>query len=250
MIIFVSDMHFGQGPPAVDRAAEAELVACLQSHEKQVQGLWLCGDVFDAWIEYSSLVPKGCARFLGLLASWTDHGIPVSYVIGNHDPWHRDYFETELGVHVYRDSYQAKAHGMHLHIAHGDARPNAALHSRIARALLRHPLPVALYRMLLPADSGMRLARAVKRALDQRPSSPAIVSLLRTHARRLLQGDSCDLVVMGHSHKAELSVWPEGVYLNTGAWLNTRHFGLLVDRTVQLCQWTQKGANVLKRVTI
>ena len=250
MVLFISDMHFGYGPPAADRAAEAQLVACLQAHRHQVQELLLGGDVFDAWIEYSSLVPKGCARFLGLLAHWTDGGIPVTYVIGNHDPWHRDYFETELGVRVARDAYRSEVQGVRLHLAHGDALPNAPLHARIARTLLRHPLPVALYRTLLPGDWGMRLARAVKHGLDARPSSPATNSTLRAHARRLLQNRSCDLVVMGHSHNPELSVWPEGAYLNTGAWLNTRHFGMLVERTVKLCQWHQGGVKVLEKATI
>ena len=55
MILFVSDMHFGHGPPAMDRAAEAALVACLRAHESRVEGLILGGDVFDAWIEYAAV---------------------------------------------------------------------------------------------------------------------------------------------------------------------------------------------------
>ena len=233
----------------MDRAAEAALVACLRAHESRVEGLILGGDVFDAWIEYAALIPKGATRFLGVLASWTDRGLPVTYVVGNHDPWHRDFFETELGVHLVRDEFQTDTQGMRLQVIHGDALPHAPLHSRLAKILLRHPVPVALYRTLLPGDWGMGLARMVKRGLDARLGNPDIAPALRTHARRLLQDGPLNLVVMGHSHMPELCAWPEGVYLNTGAWLGTRHFGRLEGRTIQLCQWKNDNVHVIETVT-
>ena len=250
MILFVSDMHFGYSAPSFDRASEAALIALLRAHEPRTEAVVLGGDVFDPWIEYASLVPKGYTRFLGLLANWSDRGIGITYVIGNHDPWHRDYFETELGVQLVRDVYQSEAQGVVLQVMHGDALPNAPLYSRILKKLLRHPVPVSLYRSLLPGDWGMYLARATKRRLDSRPRNPDIVPALRTHARRLLGKGSCDVVVMGHSHVPELCVWLEGAYLNTGAWLETRHFGRLEGATIQLCQWRNGNAHVVKEAAI
>ena len=42
-------------------------------------------------------------RFQALLAEWTDRGVGITYLVGNHDPWHRDYFTRELGVRVVFD---------------------------------------------------------------------------------------------------------------------------------------------------
>ena len=250
MILFVSDMHLGHRAPGSDRAPEAALIAFLQTHAPCIDELVLGGDVFDAWIEYPLLVPKGYTRFLGLLANWADRGIAVTYVVGNHDPWHRDYFETELGVQLIRDVYRSNVQGASQQIMHGDALPNASWPTRMLKTLLRHPVPVTLYRTLLPGNWGLRLAHIVKRKLDTRPSNPDIVPALRTHARELLKEDSCDVVVMGHSHVPELCVWPEGIYLNTGSWAETRHFGRLIDHTVQLCQWTEDHTQVIEEAII
>ena len=68
MIIFVSDMHFGRGDLPTERREEQSLISCLESYEAEITHLFLLGDVFDEYIEYRHLVPKGLARFQGFLA--------------------------------------------------------------------------------------------------------------------------------------------------------------------------------------
>ena len=63
LVLFVSDIHFGHDDDARERAKEAALVACLRAHEPNVEHLYLLGDVFDEYIEYRYLVPKGYIRF-------------------------------------------------------------------------------------------------------------------------------------------------------------------------------------------
>ena len=66
MILFCSDMHFGRGTYAEEREEERALIACLSAHFDQVRGLVLVGDVFDHFIEYQRVVPKGFVRFQAL----------------------------------------------------------------------------------------------------------------------------------------------------------------------------------------
>ena len=63
--------------------------------------LFLIGDIFDYWFEYSNVIPKGFVRLFGQLASMSDKGVKIHFFAGNHDLWHRDYFSTELGMEVY-----------------------------------------------------------------------------------------------------------------------------------------------------
>ena len=63
MVLFVSDMHFGRKSRAEERASEAALIDCLRAFETTVERLYLVGDVFDEYIEYRTLVPKGFVRF-------------------------------------------------------------------------------------------------------------------------------------------------------------------------------------------
>jgi UDP-2,3-diacylglucosamine hydrolase len=229
-------MHFGRGSAEAERAKERALLACLDAHAEDVEHLYLLGDVFDAYIEYRHLLPKGFARFQGLLARWTDRGLPVTYLVGNHDPWHREYFAQELGVRVLPGALTTTHHGLRLYLAHGDAAARDGLSTRL-RPWLRHPVPVGLYRSLLPADTGMRLAQWVNRRLGQHAPDPETATTLAAHARGLLRTTAATGVVMGHSHQPALHAWPEGLYLNTGCWHDERTLGRLDAQGLHLLRW-------------
>lgn len=237
VILFVSDMHFGRGAPAHERDKEAALIDCLEAHAGGVEHLYLVGDVFDGYIEYRHLVPKGMVRFQALLARWTDRGVPVTYLAGNHDPWHRDYFSTELGVRFVSDALDTTHQGLRLHLVHGDAQASSHGLYPWLRPLLRHPLAARLYRSVLPADWGLGLARWVSRRLHDEQPDPTVIRALQSHARTHLAQNGTDAVVMGHSHVPALHTWPEGTYLNTGNWYERRTFGRLDEGTMRLQRW-------------
>ena len=257
VVLFLSDMHFGGSEaPERDREAEGDLVRCLRTHRDNITHVYLGGDVFDAFIEYPSLVPKGFIRFQAEIASLTDAGIPVTYLLGNHDPWHRDYFASELGVNVVPD------HCIHTHTfsdasgedvsvrvfcAHGDAQAGSAggLTTRL-RGLLRHPACVWLYRSLFPGDTGFRFAQRISHRMHDRSVNPALVRALDDHAASRLASSEIDLVVMGHTHFACLKTHAGGAYLNTGTWKGERTFGRLARSGIHLAQWNGSRAEVIE----
>jgi UDP-2,3-diacylglucosamine hydrolase len=237
MVLFFSDMHFGRGERPTERAIEAELIRCLRHLEAEATELVLVGDVFDQFIEYRHLVPKGCVRLLGLLAEWVDAGRRVSYLVGNHDPWHLDYLTQEIGVDVYLAGRLFAFDGVPVWVAHGDQYGSRVPLYAPLKALLRHPVPVWFYRNLLPADLGVRLARAVLRRTHTDVINPDVTRALREKARTILAEHSARIVVMGHSHAPERFAWPEGVYVNTGCWRTTQTFAILDNTGVRLQQW-------------
>lgn len=249
MLLFLSDLHLGRSTPAESRAAETDALALLHTYEDAVVaagaegGLVLVGDVFDQFIEYRHLVPKGFVRLQGLLADWTDRGIAVSYLVGNRDPWHLDYFERELGVRV-TDTLQLEAYGHRLYAAHGDGLvPSERMYNTI-KPILRHRWAYGLYRMLTPGDSGYALARRVARRGHGRPETP-IVGALRRAADTRLQTTDTDLVVFGHCHHAECIPMAGGTYLNPGYWFGDRTFGCLDAEGTSLMQWRGGTAKLI-----
>ena len=252
LYLFLSDLHLGRGSAGASRTAERDALALLDAHEAAVReavaagrgsGLYLVGDVFDQFIEYRRLVPKGFARLQGRLAAWTDAGLPVTYLVGNRDPWHLDYFETELGVRLVRGAVTEALAGRTVHLAHGDGFLPSERVSNLLKPLLRHPVAYRLYRTLLPGDSGYRLARRVARLGTGAPED-AVVRGLRAAARRILATTPADLVVFGHGHVAELAAWPEGTYLNPGYWFADRTFARLDADGPALLRWTGQNAEV------
>ncbi len=236
-------MHFGRGSSSTEQAKEAALIDCLDAHADRVEHLYLVGDVFDGFIEYRHLVPKGFVRFQALLARWTDRGTPVTYLFGNHDPWHRDYFTKELGVRLVPERLTVTHGGVRLHLTHGDAW--ASTHDLYAwlRPVLRHPIAVRLYRSLLPADLGLGLAQWMSRVLHDEDTDPAVAEALRAYARDALCCENADVAIMGHSHEAALHTWPVGIYVNTGNWYKHRTFARLEEDRMHLSRWN--GTRVL-----
>ena len=241
--LFLSDLHLGRGGPEESQAAERDVVALLRAYEKRIVeeggALYLVGDVFDQYMEYKHLVPKGFARLQGVLAEWTDRGIPITYVVGNRDPWHLDYFERELGVRIVHESLDDAAEGLLIHAAHGDGLvPDEWFYNRIRR-FLRNRFVARLYRMTLPGDSAFALARWVTwRFSSDGLSNDAAVELLREYAEAALSRPETDLVVLGHCHRAACIPMAGGTYLNPGYWFADRTFGYLDSSGPALFRWS------------
>ncbi len=250
MTLFLSDLHLGRGSAEESRAAENDVIALLRSYEAQILeekgSLFLIGDVFDQYIEYKHLVPKGFTRLLGLFADWTDRGIPITYFIGNRDPWHLDYFEHELGIKVSREPLDDAVEGLLIHAAHGDGLVPHEWFYNLIRPVLRNRDVARLYRMLLPGDSAFALARwVVRRFSSDGSSNDATVEALRRYAEASLARPETELVVLGHCHRAACISMAGGTYLNPGYWFADRTFGYLDASGPALFRWTGNRAEPL-----
>ncbi|MEM1126903.1 MAG: UDP-2,3-diacylglucosamine diphosphatase [Bacteroidota bacterium] len=249
MHLYLSDLHLGRGGHHAARDSERAVIGCLEAHADVATGLSLVGDVFEAFIEYPTLVPKGFVRFQGLLAAWADRGIPITYLAGNHDPWHLTYVEQELGLRFVADACVEAHHGRRVYLHHGDGLPVSGGVYRHAKPVLRHPWMVRLYRSILPGDAGLRLAHWVNDRFGHRRLDLDLAKHVEPYARELLSRHATDLVVMGHTHHHVLRSWPEGCYLNTGYWHGNRTFGRLTETGLTLCRWTDAGPVVLAEHT-
>jgi UDP-2,3-diacylglucosamine hydrolase len=250
VVLFVSDMHLGRGSARASREHERALIDCLHAHADQATHLYLLGDVFDAYIEHRSYIPKQGIRLMGELAQWTACRKPVCYLHGNHDPWHLDFMDRELGVRVVEGPWTAHHYGQHIHLAHGDRV--ASTHGRWGqwmRQVMHHQGAVAAYRTLLPADWGLAAAQWVSRRLHGDPD-PTVIRALRTHAAQVLRTTAADAVLMGHSHAAELHEDRAGIYLNTGTWYEKRTFVRLTPDRWALMQWNGAKARPIKTAPV
>lgn len=246
LLLMVSDLHLGRGSSDEDRAAERDFIQMVSHFRPKLSALYLLGDVFEQYIEYRHMVPKGASRLLGFLARLTDEGLPVWYIVGNRDPWHLNYFEKELGVRVVFDYLNASSGDRNILMAHGDGRAKNDGFYRFLKPILRHPWPVALYKHLFPADVGFRIARQFSRIKRDDGVNQDVVRGLQDEAHNLLAESAPNVVVFGHSHEAELTETPDGFYLNTGFWYLNKTFGWIENGTIHLGKWENQRVITLK----
>jgi UDP-2,3-diacylglucosamine hydrolase len=233
---FISDVHLGYGPPAEDRAREARLVLLLdeilvQARDGDVGGLFIVGDLFDSWFEFSSVVPRRHVRTIAALARIAEL-VPVEYLMGNHDFGHRNYFEKELSIPVHRGDIERTLLGKKFYIAHGDGKAANDTGYLILRKILRNPFLQGVYRLVHP-DLGIRFAEWISgrsRVYTDQRDALHKVDGLRTFAEKIIAENGIDFVVMGHRHAPQLIIVEKGTYVNLGDWIHSYTYGVFDEQ--------------------
>lgn len=156
-IYFLSDFHLGAPDAVSSLQREKKIVQFLETIKNDAEQIFIVGDMFDFWFEYSTVVPKGYVRLLGKLAELTDSGIRIHFFVGNHDMWMRDYFQTELNIPVYFEPKTFEFSGKKFYIGHGDGQGPGDAGYKFLKKIFRNRICQWLFGIIPPAI-GMRLA--------------------------------------------------------------------------------------------
>ena len=102
-IYFVSDAHFGVDSGLSSEVRENLFVEWLDSIKSDASELYLLGDIFDFWFEYTYVVPRGFVTVLAKLRELSNAGVKIKYFTGNHDMWVFDYLPKEIDLVLAND---------------------------------------------------------------------------------------------------------------------------------------------------
>ena len=239
-VYFISDVHLGLESRERERAKEERLLAFLNRTMADASQLFIVGDLFDTWIEYRTVIPKGFHRVLAKLDDIAHNGTAVHYLTGNHDFWIRDYFRDELGITTHTDPFPVTIDGKKVFIHHGDGlAPNDAGY-RILRKVLRNRLNRWLYSWIHP-DIGISLARGSSkksRGYTAQKDYGEQDGMQRYAERKIAEG--FDIVVMGHLHEPVYQVLGSSVYINLGDWITYNTFAEMSDGRIELKTWGER----------
>ena len=218
---FVSDLHLGaEADPGGVR--ERAFVAFLRSLPSDAKALYLLGDIFDFWVDYRDVVPRGCVRALAALAEVAER-MDVWFFRGNHDWWVTDYFEKELGIHIVREPVkEIDLDGRKICLGHGDTLGARDAKSKLIFHVFRNKTCLALLKAL-PPHWVFRFAHnwsARSRRHHPEPASfPGREAPLYRFANEYGRERAIDLYIFGHWHApARLPVESGGELIVLGAW--------------------------------
>lgn len=224
-IYFASDQHFGIPSHEKSLEREKKFIQWLDIVKQDAEAIFLLGDLFDCWLEYKKVVPKGFVRVLGKLGEIRDSGIPIHFFVGNHDLWMDDYFEKELNIPVYHKPKEFIFNNKIFLIGHGDGLgPGDKGYKRMKKVFI-NPISKWLYRWLHP-DIGMRLAQYLSTQNKLISGDEDVKFLgeenewLVQYAKRKLETKHYDYFLFGHRHlPMEIKVGENSTYVNTGDWI-------------------------------
>lgn len=237
---FASDFHLGTNGRLPSKERERLIVRWLDTIAPEAESLYLVGDVFDYWFEYSKVVPKGFIRLLGRLATLSDQGLPIYYFTGNHDMWMFRYLEDELGIPVYRQPIEREIGGKKFFIGHGDGLGPGDHGYKFIKAVFSNPACQWLFARLHP-NTGIRLMNYFSGT--SRMSNPSEVRFLGPEKERLVQfcedeitRREVDYFVFGHRHLPIDYTLNNGRsrYINLGDWLVYNSYAVFDGNDLQL----------------
>ena len=239
-LYFISDAHLGLGPRELEQEKETSLIAFLDQIQHDAGELFIVGDLFDAWFEYRTVVPKGFYRLFTKFHDMIQQGITVHYLTGNHDYWIRDFFRDELGMNTYHEPLSFTANGRKIYLHHGDGVMNNDAGYNLLKKFLRNRFNIWLYSWLHP-DLGIPLVRSSSRRSRHYTSQKDYGENdgMTMFAKKKIE-EGYDVVIMGHRHQPLCKTLGKGMYINLGDWITHFTYAEISDSSVELKEWTAK----------
>lgn len=240
-VYFISDLHLGAPNTTQSHERERRFLRWLDAHAKDMEALYVVGDLFDFWFEYKRAVPRGHVRTLGRLAELCDRGVPVYFFTGNHDLWAFDYLKMEVGVQVFYEPQLFTIQGKTLLVGHGDGLgPGDHGYKFLKNVFKNHFLQWCFAR--IHPNTGIGMANYFSRSSRAKTGTADsdfhgldrewLYQYAQTYQRN---NTPVDYFVFGHRHLPVVAELPGGgVYYNLGDWLQYFTYGVLENGGFEL----------------
>ena len=216
------------GAPSAEASRQRELKICrwLNAVADDATEIYLMGDIFDFWFEYSKVVPKGYVRLLATLAQLTDKGIKITTFKGNHDMWMFGYLEKECGVAIVSNELIIERNNKRLYLHHGDGLGSGDFSYKMLRYIFRSRVCQWLFARLHP-NAGIGLANFLSRKsrISQKDRYEQYLGdekeILTQFCKQTLLKEHYDYFVFGHRHLVlDIDLNGKSRYINTGEWVH------------------------------
>lgn len=142
--IFIADAHLRD-----PQDQNYQLLLDFLNQQKQIDALFMLGDMFDFWIGYRHTVFSAYVPLLDCLKRLADSGVKLYFVEGNHDFNMGAYFQNNLRCTVINTDEIVEWDGRKIYLCHGDLlRPDRPY--RLLRGLWRSPFIRVLSAIIHP----------------------------------------------------------------------------------------------------
>lgn len=195
--LFISDLHLDSSRPA----ATACFLRFLGGPARDAAGLYILGDLFEAWTGDDSTGPHE-QQILDGLRRYTGGGYRCWFLRGNRDFLIGPRFAADTGATLLGDEALIEIDGSRALLMHGDTLCTDDHAYQRYRRFVRHPVTQALY-LNLPARirSGIA-AYARRRSTAANAGKPAAIMDVNQEAvLEALRRQDVRLLIHGHTHR-------------------------------------------------
>jgi UDP-2,3-diacylglucosamine hydrolase len=237
-VFFAADTHFGTSAHADERDRVDRFVRFLHHVRENGRALYIAGDLFDFWFEYTHVLPRAPILVFAELAALVEAGVKVTYLAGNHDFWIDRFFTDTFGVHVRHGAVDLRIQGRRIFLTHGDDL--TAGHDpgyRFLRRIVRSSFAIRAFHWIHP-DIGIPLARwASRRSRAHTNRRKFLLNRTLERAVRERFEAGYDAIIMGHVHFAEVFRYEKGECVILGDWIEAYSYAEMTGGVITLKRW-------------
>jgi UDP-2,3-diacylglucosamine hydrolase len=198
--LFISDLHLDGERPDIT----AQFLEFLDREARQSAGLYILGDLFEAWIGDDD-PDADKRRVIDALKSLTSSGVPVYFIHGNRDFLIGRRFAKETGVKLLPDGTLIELYGQRVLLMHGDTLCIDDPDYQRLRRIVRNPIvQFVLRRLSLGRRQKLaaRMRAGSKKHIESKDrTAPQIMDVNQGAVRRTFEQEHADAIVHGHTHR-------------------------------------------------
>ncbi|MEA2043445.1 MAG: UDP-2,3-diacylglucosamine diphosphatase [Bacteroidota bacterium] len=237
-IYFFSDLHLGFPDAKKSRVREKKLTRLLREIKPRAKEVWFLGDIFDFWWEYKKVIPRGFVRFMGTIADFSDAGIPVHFLPGNHDIWVKNYLTEELGMTIHHQPVETIWGNHSFFLAHGDGLGPGEKKYKLLKKLFTNKRLQWLFSRLHP-NLALGIAHKWSQSSRQKHSYTEFTGRNKEHlilyAEEKLLREDFDYFIFGHRHiPMHIDLKKNAELINLGEWLHEYTYAFFDGEKIKL----------------
>jgi len=221
---FASDFHFGAPNQEASLKRELEVIRWLDYIKKDANHLFLLGDIFDFWFEYSGKPPNFYPHFLEKIAELRKKNIEIYFFTGNHDMWVKNYLTKQFGIQLFRKKQEFIINNKKFLLGHGDGLGKSEFGYKCMKSFLSCKINIRLFG-LIPPKAGFAMAHFLSR--KSRAMTPDYKEqflgndkeILVQYCYQYLANHDINYFIFGHRHLPLKITIDKATYFNTGDWL-------------------------------
>ena len=195
--LLISDLHLDASQPAIGE----QFLSFLDGEARQADGLYILGDLFDAWLGDDDPNPY-YAEMKVALRRLSDSGVPVYFMHGNRDFMIGEQFARETGITLLNDPIVVDLHGHEVLLSHGDALCTDDVEYQKVRAMTRNADWQAMM-MARTIEERIAFADAARKESMARNSTLTedIMDVNQDAVKTIMREYGVDTLLHGHTHR-------------------------------------------------
>lgn len=237
--IFISDVHLGF------KSCQAEfLLDFLKSTESEY--LYLVGDIFDGWeLQKKSYWPNSHQKVVNKILKKAAKGTRVIYTPGNHDESARNYCGHKFdNIEVSNTAIHETADGRRLLVLHGDQFDTVVqcspFLSKIGSSMYGHLLMLNRTINWVRRCVGLPYWSIAAHLKNKVKNVVSYIGRFEEAVVNSARAENLQGVVCGHIHHAEIAMFGEILYCNTGDWVESCTAMVeSSDGKLEILRWTE-----------